>query len=300
MFILHPFIDGKVWGLLEDIVDQQKIINRLLIQYDFAISSSAKGVLLVPEEVIHEDFDLDKIAEEWTKFNGVIKIKLKKGLTRDHLPQQISTNATNFGINEFLATEMRLIQEISGVSAAAQGQTAKSGTPSSLYAQEAQNSSVNLKDVFESYSHLLKKRDTKIMKLLLQYYDETTQLYAMDSRESLKVTEWDPAKMRSVDFDLKVIQGTDTPVYRQLMDSSLMEMLKSNMITLEMYLKNSSLPFAESLLKDLRLEKESMANAQQGQISEGTSAKLTQAQQQLEQGMSPQQLEMVKRLSQVS
>ena len=41
--------------VVEDIIDQQRHINRLISLIDFIMGSSAKGVLLVPDNVIHED-----------------------------------------------------------------------------------------------------------------------------------------------------------------------------------------------------------------------------------------------------
>ena len=42
---LYPLLDGEVWGFVEDIIDQQRYINRLIIQMDFIMSASAKGTL---------------------------------------------------------------------------------------------------------------------------------------------------------------------------------------------------------------------------------------------------------------
>ena len=46
--LLYPLVDGEVWGFVEDIIDQQRYVNRLVTLLDFIIGSSAKGVLLVP------------------------------------------------------------------------------------------------------------------------------------------------------------------------------------------------------------------------------------------------------------
>ena len=48
LFPEHPIcccftpLDGEVWGFVEDIIDQQKYINRLIVLQDMIISASAK------------------------------------------------------------------------------------------------------------------------------------------------------------------------------------------------------------------------------------------------------------------
>ena len=137
------------------------------------MGSSAKGVLLFPEDQIPDGMTIEDIAEEWTRYNGIILFKPKPGAP---LPQQIAVNSTNVGAYELLNLQMRLLEEISGVHGAMQGKTAASGTPASLYAQQTQNASLNLIDLFESYKTFREDRDTKMMKTIQQFYDETRYL----------------------------------------------------------------------------------------------------------------------------
>ena len=67
IFKLYPLLDGEIWGMVEDLIDQQKMVNRMVILQDFIISASAKGVLLIPEECIPDDMTLEDFAEEWVK-----------------------------------------------------------------------------------------------------------------------------------------------------------------------------------------------------------------------------------------
>ena len=127
-------LNGDTWGLVEELIDQQRMINRSMILMDFIISASAKGILLVPEDVIPADMNINDFADEWTKFNGVIKYKPNKS---SQIPQQVSANSVNIGVGEMLNMQMQLISQIAGVNPAMQGQEAKSGTPASLYAESA-------------------------------------------------------------------------------------------------------------------------------------------------------------------
>lgn len=59
---------------------------------------------------------------------------------RDELHQHGSMGAW-----EMFAQEMNIMQQITGLSGAINGQQARAGTPSSLYAQEAQNSLLTIR-----------------------------------------------------------------------------------------------------------------------------------------------------------
>ena len=135
-----PVIDGRFKAVLSDVIDIQRYINRLLTLLDFIIGASAKGLLMVPQECIPDDMDIRDFAREYVKTNGVILIK--KG-AYDKLPKQISMNGTNIGAWEMFAQEMNIMQQISGLNGAVQGQVPRANTPSSLYAQQAQNSMMN-------------------------------------------------------------------------------------------------------------------------------------------------------------
>lgn len=257
--ILYPLLDGEVWGLLEDVIDQQRYINRLISLIDFIMGSAAKGVLLVPEDAIPDDYTLDDFADEWTKMDGVIKFKSKPGVP---LPQQVSANLTNIGAYDMLAMQMKLVNEIAGVNGALQGHTAKSGTPSSLYAQEAMNSATNIKDVLETFSGYKKDRDTKALKTAMQFYDDNRLLKSSGSVYSNETSYYDPESIKDFEFDLVVSEGMDTPVFNQIIGEQLFNLLQMGAIDTEIYLQHSPMPFAQNILESLQQRKQQL---QQGQ-----------------------------------
>jgi len=282
---LYPLLDGEVWGFVEDIIDQQRYINRLVIMMDFIMSASAKGVLLVPEDIIPDGMNPDDFAKEWTRFNGVITYTPK---AHGKIPEQISANSTNIGISEMLALQMSLMQEISGVHGAIQGKNAGSGTPASLYAQEAQNATMNTLDYMQTFQSFRQKRDTKALKVIAQYYKEPRYL-AINGRSLNEDSKlWDPNLVKNIDFDIIVSQGTDTPVYRQMIDDTLMKLLEGQMIDLEMFLEQTSLPFADKLLAAVKQRKQQMEQGIPGQLPEEI---MTQA----SQGANPQAMAMAKK-----
>lgn len=249
-----PSIDGYPHGVIHDLIDIQRYINRLIVMIDFIMGASAKGVLMVPENAIPDGYSVEDFTSEYVKANGVIVYKPNN--TRD-VPFQISSNSTNVGAWEMLNMQMGLIKEISGISGAIQGYATNSNTPSSLYAQQAQNSQLNYKVLFDTLRHVQRQRDEKLLKVLMQYYKRERYVSISGVTFSKTATKYEPKMAQEiVDFNLVVSQSTSTPLYRQLNDDILKSMLDSGQIDLEMFLSNTTLPFADNLLSQLEAKKE--------------------------------------------
>ena len=282
-----PVIDGRFKAVLSDVIDIQRYINRLLTLLDFIIGASAKGLLMVPQECIPDDMDIRDFAREYVKTNGVILIK--KG-AYDKLPKQISMNGTNIGAWEMFAQEMNIMQQISGLNGAVQGQFPRANTPSSLYAQQAQNSMMNFVVLFENYNMFCEERDEKLLKVLMQYY--TTRRYigtnGKTAGEMAKFYEPEMAQ-KIEDFNLTAAKSNDTPVFRQMTDDLLMKLLESGRIPLEIFLNNCSLPGADKLLAEVKSFNEQAAA---GQIDPEA---LTQLQQAAQQNADPNAMAMMQR-----
>ena len=291
VFKLYPLLDGEIWGMVEDMVDQQKMVNRMIILQDFIISASAKGVLLVPEDCIPDDMTIEDFAEEWTKYNGVIKIKLKPG---QHIPQQLSANSMNIGINEMIQMQLKLMQDIAGVHGAIQGKSPNAGTAATLYAQEAQNASLNVLDYLETFSSFLQKRDKKLLQVIKQFYTEKQYITVAGSDYSEEAKHYDPEEIRNVDFDNTIAKGNDTPSYRVVIDDILMKLLEGQFISIEMFLEHSSYPFADKILQSMKKMREEMA---QGNMPEGAPAQLLQQMQQESGQATPEQLAQAEKLA---
>ena len=262
----YPLFRGQCWGMVYDLIDQQKAINRNYIMHDFITGAAAKGVLLVPEEAIPDDMSLEDIADEWSRYNGVIKYRAKDGVKQ---PEQIVARNFNVGQFDMINLQMRLMHDISGVHDAAQGKSLGTGTPSSLYQQAVHNSHVNILDYMESFASFLADRDYKMIQIIKQFYNDNYPLpRAGKSREAMY---YDPALVRNFDYYNEISKTNDTPVARLYLDTMLFQLLQQRLITLEMYLEESSAPFSNSLLQKVRAAQQQMANGQmptQEQIAE--------------------------------
>lgn len=253
----YPLFEGQAYGMVFDLIDQQKAINRNYIMHDFITSAAAKGVLLVPEEAIPDDMDIEDFADEWSKYNGVIKYRAKDGIKQ---PEQVVARNFNVGQFDMINLQMRMMNDIGGVHDAMQGKSLGTGTPSSLYQQAVHNSQANILDYMESFAWLLMKRDYKMVQIIKQFYTDVTSLPSSGKNKSS--INYDPALIRNYDFYNEVTKSNDTPVARLYLDTMLFQLLQQKLITLEMYLEESSAPFSDSLLQKVKGMQEQMAGGQ--------------------------------------
>ena len=251
VFATLPIINGEIRSMLSDLIDIQRYINRLIIMIDFIIASSAKGVLMIPENAIPDGYTVKDFTKEYVKTNGVIVYKPNP--TRE-VPFQITANSTNVGAWDMLNLQIQLMQQVSGMSGAIQGMSSGGMMGASLYSQQSENSQLNFQSLFETLKTFKHSRDEKLLKTILQYYKEQRIIGVCDGcrgaeREFLS---FDPEKINDlIDFHITISQTVNTPVYRGLYEDILVDMLKSNFIDIKMYLKNCSLPFADKLLMQL-------------------------------------------------
>ncbi|MDE7421974.1 MAG: hypothetical protein K2N35_17445 [Muribaculaceae bacterium] len=152
VFKAYPFLDGEIHSYIGDLIDQQRYVNRLITLYDFVMKSSAKGVLLFPDECIPAGMDLQDVANEWSRFNGVIPYRARPGVP---MPTQVSGNAANIGITELLKIQMQMLEDISGVSPTLQGKLVANSTSGTLFAQQNEAAQTSLLDILRTFDDFL-------------------------------------------------------------------------------------------------------------------------------------------------
>lgn len=153
----YPMTDGEVHPFVEDVLDQQRFINRLIVLIDKIMGASAKGVLLFPEEQKPQGFSWEEIGRRWSATDTIIPITG----THPIIPQQINTPANDCGAYRLLDIEMKLFGEVSGVSDALMGKEQSGNGGSALYESRVQNSTIALADTFQSFNSFIKLRDQK-------------------------------------------------------------------------------------------------------------------------------------------
>lgn len=272
IFKAYPFIDGEIHSFVADVIDQQRYTNRLITLYDWIMRASAKGVLMIPEDCLPDGVSIDDIAESWTEFNGVIVYKPSKS---GKIPQQVANNSTNIGIAELLNMQLKFFEDISGVTGALQGKPGYSGESASHYNQQTENATKSLLDLLECFSCFVVDGAYKDVQNMQQFYD-TKRVFNIAGKSGAQI-EYDPKKIRDVEFDLSITESTSTPAYRHLANDMLMQLYQSQAISVEQLLEHGDFPFADELLQSIKSQKEQLA---QGKVPEGISPELmAQAQQ---------------------
>jgi hypothetical protein len=263
---LYPMVDGKNWGLMYDFLDQNAMINRTISMLDHVMATSAKNLLMIPEDVIPEGWTAEDFADQWNRVGGYIVYS--PSTTHRDVPKEISSNSSPANAIQLLEIQMRMIKEVSGVSEAMQGQRVGSGTPSSLYAQMVNNSIISIKDAFEVFFDARRQRDWKMLKLIQQYYKEDRYLNVAGGDYQEEALHYSPDKAQDVEFDMVIVKSANSPTYRDQIEERLDIWLQNGLIDLPMYLENSSLPFRDNLLASIQRKQEAMMAQQQDAMAQ--------------------------------
>ena len=272
VFMAYPFIDGEIHSYVADVIDQQRYVNRLIMLYDFIMKTSAKGVLLFPEDSLPDDMSMDDIADEWARADGIIVFKPNKS---GILPKQIANNCTQIGISELLNMQLKLFEDISGVNGALQGKPGYSGMSASLYNQQTQNATTSLLDMLDTFGAFVREGAYKDVKNIQQCYDDKKAKEI--AGRSHTVVQYDAKKMGDLEFDIRIVESTATPSYRAYANDFLMKIFEMGQISLQQLLEHGDFPFADSLLQSVKSQQEQL---ERGETPENISPELLRQAQQ--------------------
>lgn len=157
---MYPLTDGEVHSLVEDVIDQQIYVNRLITLMDKVMSTSAKGVLLFPKSQRSSNMDWEKLSALWASPDGVIPYEAVDGAPE---PKQLITNAGDFGARELLSLELKMLEDVSGVSNALLGRSSGGGNVGyERYESEVRNATVAINDLLLTFVHFRESRDEKL------------------------------------------------------------------------------------------------------------------------------------------
>ena len=159
VFKCYPFLEGEIHSFVGDMIDQQRYTNRLITLYDWVIRASAKGVLLLPEGSVDPE-NYRAVADQWSRFNGVIVYK--SDLSRAE-PKQVSGNMSNLGISELLEIQLKMLEDVSGVNGILQGNTTSWNVSGELYKHQTTNSMYSLADLMETYKGFIAENARKFL-----------------------------------------------------------------------------------------------------------------------------------------
>lgn len=248
VFRFYPLMGGNLQSFTEDAIDLQKDVNRMDAMFDWIIRHSAKGALLFPRDQMDREhgWDEEMYARAWASPDAFIPYNPKAGYS---IPQQISKNNTDIGIAEMINRKTQWIQDITGVQGSLQGKSGFAGTSGSLYAQQTENATTSLLDLFNIYSAFICELVMKQVSCIQQVYDENklreiAGLYGVDF-ENLK-------GIKDIDVVVRVAESASSPVYREKIHEELHLLFQLGIIDAETMLKNDPSPYSYKILKDKR------------------------------------------------
>ena len=155
---LYPLTDGEVHAVVEDLIDTQKHVNRMISLLDQVMRSSAKGVLLFPETALPDGWTWEDARRCWSSANGLLPYNPRYSEAK---PEQVSSNGTNIGAYQMIELQMKLFEEISGVNGALQGKN-PSVNSAGVYQLQSENANIALSDVFDTFEAFRRQRDRKV------------------------------------------------------------------------------------------------------------------------------------------
>lgn len=154
----YPLIDGEVHSFVEDLVENQKYINRLITLVDHVMASSAKGALLFPLAQKPGMVSLDEIGERWASPDALIPITGEGNV----LPQQVCSKGGADGAYELLSLQMKLFENSSGVSDVLLGRNVSAAVGTENYRARVEASTIALADIFETFGSFRDLRDERM------------------------------------------------------------------------------------------------------------------------------------------
>jgi len=154
---MYPLTDGEVHSFVEDVIDQQRTINRMVVLIDTMLATSAKGTLLFPVRRLPKGVTLDDVARLWSQPDSVLPVD-----GQGDMPTQVITNTAGSGAYQALQLQMQLLGDISGLSDAFLGRNVAASTGSDMYEAQVRNASVTLTDLLETYIGFITERDEKL------------------------------------------------------------------------------------------------------------------------------------------
>ncbi len=143
----YPLIDGEVHSLVEDIIDQQRYVNRLITLVDHVMSVSAKGALLVPQDCIPPGWSFKELGRLWAQPNSIIPYIPNNGE-----PKQLVGGSENSSAYRMLDMQMDLFHRISGVNDVLQGKVGSTHSSAALFDSQVERSAVAILDLMRTFN----------------------------------------------------------------------------------------------------------------------------------------------------
>lgn len=254
-----PFANGRIVGHASDAVDMNIALDRALVVDDMVKRAGAKGVMMVPEDIVPDWMDWDEFAEQATSINGVVYYKPKP---HGQTPEMIYSHSSTVDTTNMISLLSRLLEDSVSVSGALQGRAPTAGTAASLYAQQRQNSVTPLAPIMERFRIFMDEVAMKTLNYVQEYY--TIQDYAeiVSSDELLQAMNLNLALMGDLKYKVAIGPGMDTPQYRDQIQEDVMLGMQNGALTYADYIEILNRPYRAEIMRRIELHQQEMAQAQ--------------------------------------
>lgn len=158
----YPMTDGEAHSLVEDVIDQQIYINRLITLIDHVIGVSAKGTLLIPINQMLPGWSAKKLSQEWAQPGSVLPYDSTAGPGEPH---QINGAGIDSGALTLLNMEMKMFEDVSGVGSALFGKPSQTNAGAQRFNSEVDNALASISDILLSFDTFRSGRDNKIRQI---------------------------------------------------------------------------------------------------------------------------------------
>lgn len=248
-FKIYEYINGDVIPYMSPVIDQQRYINRLVTLFDIVIQASAKGITMIPKSCVPDSMSEDEFARSIRETGNFIFYDDKEGRSMNK-PEVVVSNTNMTGITDMLQLQLGFIPDITSVSEALQGKTAKSGTSASRYALESQNSTTSVSALLLKFGSFEQQVAEKKMQVIHQYYREGN-ISVMRSNGMSEVTKYDPVEVQDVKFGVRILMSPENPVFRMAMNDLVSQMWQAGAVDAAQMLQMSYLPASSTVRKQL-------------------------------------------------
>ena len=261
VFMAYHFINGNIYPYISVIIDQQRYINRLITLHDLAVSSSIKGLKMVPKTMLG-GLTPEQFAKKAVEIGGWIFYDPDPQFP-NLMPQVITSNSTNIGTGELLQLEMQFINDLSAVSDALQGKKPSAGTSASRYEMEVQNSTSAISPLLVRFAEFENELATKAMQVIHQYYTDPVEITQKHANGYVELSMYEPKEVQDIKYETAIKESATTPVARMMMNAMLERIWEKGEINAKQLLSMGYYPGSEEIVMELgNMEQQ----VQQGQI----------------------------------
>lgn len=247
--VAWPFIDGKTVGYLADDVEYNIAMNRVYALHEWLLRSQAKGVTVVPKQIVPDDVTYKQFANSWTTIDDLVFIDVKPGM--EHLmPKVFFGAAQNFDAGALLSTLSNLMESGSPVNGAIQGERPSAGTSGTLYEQMTANSATPIASLMEDFDKFIEAVMIKKMKNIAAFYTpDRWRLIAGRIDGILDNDNFNLENVGDIEYDLKIKESSDSPIFRAVARQEAKDLLIRGYIDFEEYGIMTDIPFIDTILQ---------------------------------------------------